>query len=628
MIEFYKRDEVLDQCSKIEERYRRIKEGDYHVLIKKMAESMYNRSNEIKNICQTDQYDLYFSGKVGIGKSTLICMLLGLINNEKLIEGERLSDALLLKTGSGRTTICETQIILHANETRFTVEEVSSEEFYAYLKEFSDYIIDQPTSSIAEEYVRFIKNMVNIPQKDDASIFDILSINVSDDYDDKKKAEIIFDTLSNICNYEERTKKVFLFSNTATDFKTWCKETFSAINDGEISLAPMPKKIILEISDDDFKCEVPYYVHSIVDTRGLEGGERPDIQNYISRQNSITMMCDNIKSYGSEEAVLSILKQLLIPEDKDKRYRVLLLGMEKGYELEDIEGFEEDREAGKRKKIKEAKRVIDQSRISFCDNNYIFANTAPSIEILKRQISSVSIKKIQDAQREFWSDINNKLNYMWSQYYTEMNNSLDILERFSRKEINPDTMGKINRCLQNAKRSCEQLENNINNVLQNVSIAIKNNTLAASLRGAVNHFGIGNTADVYGIFQKCCSFEFNEQCRELKNHIIRENCIFFDSPSELEKICLNFMNDQIDALYQKYYTEYRNYIYSSMYDNLYNSQSWLKAQGFWGDGQGSYRNRVWDSIYEQIKSHNLEQILTNQEYMAKFADNVISFLTI
>lgn len=49
-----------------------------------MAEAMYNRSMEIKSLCQVEQYDLYFSGKVGIGKSTLICMLLGLINNDNL----------------------------------------------------------------------------------------------------------------------------------------------------------------------------------------------------------------------------------------------------------------------------------------------------------------------------------------------------------------------------------------------------------------------------------------------------------------------------------------------------------------------------------------------------------------
>lgn len=621
-----KRLEVLDLCSKVDKKYQDIIDKDYHILIKKMAESMYRRSEEIKDICQVDQYDLYFSGRIGIGKSTLICMMLGLIDYDKLVEGERLSDALLLKTGSGRTTVCETQISLHADETRFIVEEVPAEQFYAYLKEYCDYKLEKSTISISQEHIRVIENMVKNSKSNYAAIDDIL-LNSSGFSDDKEQAKFVFDKLLEACTYEERTNKVFSLVDASSNFTTWCKETFAAINDGTLASTPMPRKIILEISDDDVEIKMPSYIRSIVDTRGLEAGERPDIQTYISKPNSITMMCDRIESYGSDESILSILRQLLIPEDWDKRYRVLLLGMEKGEELENISGFEGNRTSGMCQKVVEAQRVINQQKIAFCEKNYIFANTAPSI-ICSSKIYAVSADKVYSSQEAFQFQIDECLNRMLSNYYTELIGSLDTLEKLSRKEIDPATMEKLNKCLQHAIASCDQLKNKVNHTLQLVEAAVTRTTLASSLRGAVNHLGIGNTADMYGTFQQCCSIEFDKHCRELKNTIIHTNKIIFDSSTELEKICLEFMNQEIDNLYQKYYTEYRENVYSYAYRNLYNSESWFEAQQFWGDGQGYYRERVWTSIQKQLASQGVEKVITSQQYMTQFADSIVAFLSV
>lgn len=647
-----KRNEVLEQCSKIKERCREIQNGEYHALIRKLAEKMNKRGEKIKEICGTGQYDLYFSGKVGIGKSTLISMLAGLYDENKLTDGNSLKDVLLLKTGSGRTTICETQIVFRAGSTRLIVEGMTQEEFDNDLKALSDYWTgrkadgtfskkDETMYIPPQEIINCIKNMAGIPSKQGADILEFLSVKIPDGCSDMEKSRIIFEELSKRCKYEERNCTEFQFSATAGNFEEWCKNTFCAVNDGRLPSAPMPKKVILEISERDRECPVPGYIRSIVDTRGLDSDERLDIGDYISRKDSIMVMCDNIAAYGSEEIIISILKKELVPEDKDKYRRVFLLGMEKGDELEEITD-EGDREEGKKRKVEEAQRVIDDKSIPFCKENYIFANTALGIKLSGKKITGVINGEIQDAGNEFWRNMHDSLRNMYSVYVSEMLSYLGMLERFSRKEISDDIMKKLGRCLENAEKLLEQLEENIGDVLNEAGNQVINFENASALRGAVNHWGKGNATNVYSIFRDAGGSEFEMKCGQLKDNIILTNKHIFNlyppenTPSvktekleeDLEGECLKFIEDQIKEMYAKNHDACRENIRSRIRERLYNSQSWQEARAFWGDGQREYRQRVWKSIDGQIKRNNLEQVLNIREYILKFMDGVISLLTI
>lgn len=72
-----------------------------HDVVREQAYSIKKRSKVIEENCSVERYHLYFNGKVGVGKSTAICYLTGLID-KNCFAGGNINDLLLLKTASGR----------------------------------------------------------------------------------------------------------------------------------------------------------------------------------------------------------------------------------------------------------------------------------------------------------------------------------------------------------------------------------------------------------------------------------------------------------------------------------------------------------------------------------------------
>lgn len=609
-----KRQEVIKCCEKIIEKNSEIQNSKNHILIKKMSEQIFKRSKEIKSICEVEKYNLFFNGKVAIGKSTIICTMFDLIDYSLLTEGKRLSNSLLLKTGSGRTTICETQIILNSDKSEILIEEVIDDDFYVHLKGFCESLYGNK-SDISEEGLNLIKNMAKIP----------LTLDNEEIIEKFSNLDEAFETFKKEINYEKRLKKNFVFEGD--NFNDWLKKIFTEINDGKIELAPMPKKITIKICRSDIQFKIPEFIHSLVDTRGLDGGERPDIQSYIIKKDAISLMCDEIKGFGGNESITSILQQTLIKEDKDIHRRVLLIGMEKDGELENITNFEDNRAAGIKEKKRQAFKKINDARINLTDKNILFFDTAPGINLEKGKITKVDQTILKKTQKDFMETLEDLIYSMYSNYCDELYDSLRLLEQLNRGQITEETLQKINHSTRIISEIYEEV-NAINiNILKRFEDAVKS-IYHSSLRGAVNHCGIGNTADVYGTFQKCGGEEFVEQCREYKSKMLASIDLIFENCSELETICLKYINDEINDLYKDHYTNYRSVAYSETYDNLYNYNSWSAPQKYWGDGLGSYNSRVWNDISNEIKQHGIDIKLENQNNIVQFFRDILNFMDI
>ena len=346
------RKQVISKCDEILSINNKIQESNNHILVKKMSEYITNRANRIKEICNIEKYNIYFNGSVGIGKTTAICSLFGLIDEHPSNENLKLSDIFLLKTGTGRTTICETEIVFNSKSNYLLIEQVSKDDFIKMVKEFANSIkvsIKDENISLAEEEKTLIKNMAGIQLNADHE--EILSIFLGENLEEE---------LLKTINYDNRTK--LKLENDKESFKSWLKKTFADINGGKITDVPMPKKVIIHISEEDTPKELPNFVNSIFDTRGIDGGERPDIQSYITKNDSISIMCDEIRGIASNEAVLSILKQTLIKEDEDNKQRVVLMGIDMDGDLDDITEFENDRDGGIKFKTNQAFEKLRSSQ--------------------------------------------------------------------------------------------------------------------------------------------------------------------------------------------------------------------------------------------------------------------------
>lgn len=610
-----KREEVIRKCMEISSINDEIQSANSHPLIKKMSQYINDRSLKIQEFCSVEKYNVYFNGRVGIGKSSAICALFGFLEIPESNGKKKIDDVFLLKTGTGRTTICETEIIPNQEKTELIIEPVQEEFFNNLVLEFVRSLKESDNNEgniLAEEEKQLIKNMASIP-------LNLSSVEILEKFEN----EDIERKLLEIINYNKRDK--LSFEKGVEPFNSWLKKIFSDVNAGKVIEAPMPKKITIRISTNDTPKYIPDFVGSIFDTRGIDGGERPDIQNYIKQKDSISIMCDEILAIAGHKDIQSILKQTLIEEDKDNRFRVILMGIDKAGDLDEITGFEGDRENGIKFKKNQALEIMKNKRINFCEENVYLTDTIAGFSLDKKNIKDIDENLLIANRNDFQKYIMDVLIRMYLNYNSELLSYLSSLQILRVSKVDDDIfekIGEIRNLATNYMRTLEMKSYSIQEKFCEEILKINH----SSLRGAVNHYGIGKTADVYGTFLKSGGEEFIKEFSEYKTILIAKIEQMFSKDSDLAKVCAQNIIDTINGLYKDGFEQYRHVSYNETYKNLYNYDSWKRPYQYWGDGKGNYKQRVWLDIDSEIEAKEIYRVLDSQDFRIKFIKEVIQFL--
>lgn len=324
------RENVLSLCKQIIEGSETIvQEEGIHEIIIRIAKHINERAMKIKRICSVEKYKIFFHGKVGIGKTTTISALSGLVD----WDSREKDDFILLKTSSGRTTPCETVFIKNKDDVdKIIVEKLSEEEFKCLLEEYCDSFF-KPEVKIPEETKRIFNNMLDLkisdsPEEKLKKIKDELGISEID-------LKTLLEYAEEKINHAER--KGLSYCLDAKDKLGSLKKILSNIIVGKQEGCPYPKKITISLSSEYFNLQIPDYIESVIDTKGIESPERKDINDTMKELDTITVMCDEIGSFGGDNDINSILKSSLIEENKDETMRVFYLGLERGQELNRVE---------------------------------------------------------------------------------------------------------------------------------------------------------------------------------------------------------------------------------------------------------------------------------------------------
>ena len=163
-LDFSMRGRIIEKCREAGELADALYHDDNrHDVVREQAYSIKKRSKVIEENCSVERYHLYFNGKVGVGKSTAICYLTGLID-KNCFAGGNINDLPLLKTASGRTTVCETRILYTEEQSRIVITKMPGNAFGEYVKEFRDKIYD-PKVEVPTEIIRLISNMSGYPYR-------------------------------------------------------------------------------------------------------------------------------------------------------------------------------------------------------------------------------------------------------------------------------------------------------------------------------------------------------------------------------------------------------------------------------------------------------------------------------
>ena len=249
-----------------------------------------------------------FIGSIGVGKTTAICGILGLVDEK---------GGTAFSTSSGRTTLCEVEI-RRGDKTRILISPCSPDETRSYLRDFVDVLKmrhegraddDNDPVSMSSEVERCVRNMIGLPVR----------TGKAPDGTTKRTDEALdlYKKLGNPTAFQEEAYKRINLEHRVTtellfdgnDETAWIKDHFGQVNLGKHPKTPMPQRIVIELARP--LVSEPELNISLIDTKGLDGNvEREDIDRQFRNARAVCVVCSKFND-APEQAVQDLLKHLM-----------------------------------------------------------------------------------------------------------------------------------------------------------------------------------------------------------------------------------------------------------------------------------------------------------------------------
>ncbi len=561
------RQEIINQCNQIIDKGICIENTSHmNPIIKCMIPIILKRIKKIKEICSVDKYNLYFIGETGVGKSSAISNLTGLIN--KIEKNKSLNSIPLLKTN--RTAICDITIKYTNNKhTTIQIESIPYEEFEILVDKYFLHIIDKKIENtnikLPQEVRHIICNMADFPEDNKEQQIRFIRRNLRIiRINDEEFLKNLKPAILKSCNYENRNKKIFEYTENDNLFD-WIKEMLIKINNGTDKNIPYPKKIeILLGSDIDYN--INSNIKTITNIKGLDDLEisQENIVDICKNINNICIICDKILNYGSI-IYNSFLADLFDLKNIDLKYRNFILGLEKGIELseinEDNKFNNESREKGKSIVKKETYNNF-KNKICLDEENMLFYNCFYGIDYNnKKIITGFSYQDYENEKTSLLETIDKKILYMYDEYYKELKeidlmlnklyeNQLESSDIECLKKVTKFIVSLLNKPISNHKPIKElEFYTHRNSNFSNYNIYFQlENIVGKNFDDSINYFYI----------------------KEKISEIFEEKQ---DEESYINNIIKKLVLEKIDDLYNIYRNnitkEYRSIIEQSLYNYGY-----------------------------------------------------------
>ncbi len=263
------------------------------------ARLLDNRNGIVKLLSAIDQkhFSAAFVGKIGAGKTSAICRVSGL-----QYEGSDNQPVDILKTGAGRTTVCEVAVE-YASRYSIKVDPLPENEIQQAVKNFANFIWTKAHKSIAdedeggnllsEELTRCIRNMLGLTIEKKKVDGKWRSNDKALEFSkDCKSVEEVNELMISCLALETRVEtELWPNPEESKGWQGWLKENFALINDGKNKSVSIPARIIIRgpfpLMRDDI-------VWSIVDTRGIDSYiHREDIRKTLDTEGIFPIICSS-----------------------------------------------------------------------------------------------------------------------------------------------------------------------------------------------------------------------------------------------------------------------------------------------------------------------------------------------
>ncbi len=417
----------------------------------RIAEVATQRIESIKRSIQYlahNEHRIAFVGQIGIGKSSMIGILGGLLVGEPPTDRSSLKANSVLAVGAGGTTVCEVRIrtarSTEQDSVRLTIEPYSVEEMRREIRIFAADEWARRNSSTASksdddkdptprEVQRVIRNMTGLAERKEAAAEAGSKKRPVDPLDD---AIAQHDSAGSLANY--LVDKASLLSRTDTEWQ-WpsdenayrdLKRRFDDINHGRTPTAMLPQRIIITLPRalprlaEEFDVEV-------IDTRGFDGhlSGRRDIQELLRDDRALVVVCVPFRD-APGESVKSLLSDIVADvEFRAAVGRVQLVLMDHG-DAEGVNGSDGDREFGQQLKQTECARALQAIGLNGLDDDHAIT----AFDTLNDDPQEL-LTSIEHRLRRMRSDVNKTLTEQTLDARAFLDNIEDVKLELARSEV-------------------------------------------------------------------------------------------------------------------------------------------------------------------------------------------------
>lgn len=270
---------------------------------KEISNKLFDYKNQIEQIqsnIEKNEFSAIFIGKIGAGKTSAICRLLDLQINEDDSEQNTID---VLKTGAGRTTVCEVQVV-YSDKFSIQILPLDNSEIDKIVSNFADFIwtkINHHTSDddeggnlLSVEVTRCIRHMLGLTiEKKKTDDGKIKSIDKAIEFAKNcNSSSEVKDYMFQCLDLEARTNTEITPNTQETkNWKQWVRENFSKINDGRNKTISIPQLITIK---GPFPLNRKNTSWKIIDTRGIDSNiHRADIREALDSDKGIPIICSS-----------------------------------------------------------------------------------------------------------------------------------------------------------------------------------------------------------------------------------------------------------------------------------------------------------------------------------------------
>ena len=280
--------------------------------LKKQLQRQRNAIMHSAAFLGSNSHQIAFIGEVGVGKSTAISFLYGLLEPASA-DGKRM-ERVVLETGGGHTTLCEVNI-RRGPGYGVLVQAQPDTELRNLVADFCASIwLRRPGTDgdkgekvgVSEEVQRALRNMSGLTVKrerdaDGRNVYRDQAIELAQmcETEEEFRARVI-----DRINVESRTRReLWVEDGGSKSAMHQLRAMFRDVNNGRLADVPMPASI--DIMVPNFGYEMPGLVVSVVDTKGMdEVTVRADLDSRLKDPRTHVVLCSTFNQAPSTSVQL------------------------------------------------------------------------------------------------------------------------------------------------------------------------------------------------------------------------------------------------------------------------------------------------------------------------------------